>query len=246
MFCSIGFYRFIWFMSVGYGLAIAGIGMAMLVLGIIHHMIDLSIAMLCILAIAYGCRLGGFLLIRDLKVTSYNTRKDVKVGKVPLFVQVIMWIFMFLLYYCETSPIWYRMNNIGHGDIFAWIGIIIALCGIVLEAIADSQKNDAKKKNPALPAMDGIYKLCRCPNYFGELVFWTGVFISGVNIIHGAQWIIALIGYIGIIVIMISGAKRLEKRHIKNYGKLPVYQEYASKTPILFPFIPLYHFVKDE
>ena len=42
------------------------------------------------------------------------------------------------------------------------------------------------------------------------------------------------------------GAQRLEKRQNKNYGSLPEYQAYVKKTPILVPFIPVYHLVKEK
>ena len=40
---------------------------------------------------------------------------------------------------------------------------------------------------------------------------------------------------------MFNGAQRLEKRQNSRYGKDPAYQAYVNKTPILLPFIPLYH-----
>ena len=85
----------------------------------------------------------------------------------------------------------------------------------------------------------------RCPNYFGEILFWTGVFVSGITAYTGAfQWITAVLGYVCIVYIMVDGAKRMEKGHISRYGSKPEYQAYAQKTPILFPFIPLYHLNK--
>ena len=73
------------------------------------------------------------------------------------------------------------------------------------------------------------------------MIFWTGVLVSGVNVLEGAgQWILALIGYIGIIFVMFSGARRLEIRQNKNYGKDPEYQKYVKTVPIMVPFIPLY------
>lgn len=39
---------------------------------------------------------------------------------------------------------------------------------------------------------------------------------------------------------MFGGARRLELRQNRNYGKDPEYQAYVKKTPILLPFIPLY------
>ena len=72
------------------------------------------------------------------------------------------------------------------------------------------------------------------------MIFWTGVLISGIGAISGAdQWIVVLIGYVGIIYVMFSGARRLEIRQNKNYGNDPEYPNYVKTVPILVPFIPL-------
>ncbi len=120
-------------------------------------------------------------------------------------------------------------------------GGAIWLCGVVLESAADLQKNAAKKKNSHRFVDTGLYRLVRCPNYLGEMVFWTGVLVSGIGALQGiGQWIMALIGYVGIVFVMFSGARRLEIRQNKNYGKDPEYQQYVKTVPILLPFIPLY------
>ena len=118
---------------------------------------------------------------------------------------------------------------------------IIPVSDLVFESVADIQKNNAKKKNPNRFCDKGLYRIVRCPNYLGEMIFWTGVLVSGVNVLSGVgQWVLALIGYIGIIFVMFSGARRLEIRQNKNYGKDPEYQAYVKKVPIMVPFIPLY------
>ncbi|MCQ2443295.1 MAG: DUF1295 domain-containing protein [Oscillospiraceae bacterium] len=77
--------------------------------------------------------------------------------------------------------------------------------------------------------------------YLGEMLFWTGVFVTGFTALDTVgQWVVALIGYLGIIYVMFSGARRLEIRQNKNYGKDPEYQAYVKSTPIMVPFIPLY------
>ena len=246
--CAIGFYKFVWFMSVGYGLAVGGIGAAIFVIACIRGDLTPVMAVLCGLLLIYGLRLGLFLLIREMKSAAYRKTLNAQTDKpVPILVKIFMWIFMAVLYTMQTSPVWYRESTAPDGpQLCAWIGAVIMACGILIEALADKQKSAAKKIDPNKPAMDGLFKISRCPNYFGEMTFWTGVFISGWCILKGWQWLIAAIGYIAIIMIMISGAQRLEKRQNKNYGNLPEYQAYVKKTPILVPFIPVYHLVKDD
>ena len=45
---------------------------------------------------------------------------------------------------------------------------------------------------------------------------------------------------------MLNGAQRLEKRQDGRYGEMPEYQEYIKKTPIIFPFIPVYSLNKKK
>lgn len=248
--CSIGFYRFVWFMSVGYGLAVAGIGLTMLIMAAAKGQLGILYAVQCVLMVVYGVRLGGFLLVRELKNAKYREKMRQVGGdmKVPVFVAFFMWIFMGFLYVMQSAGAVYRVYNgvAASPNAFAWIGTVICLLGIVIESLSDKQKSEQKAKNPDLPAMEGLFRISRCPNYFGEMLFWTGMIISGIGALKGAQWIVALIGYIEIMFVMVSGAKRVEGRHIKNYGSNPVYQKYADTTPLLFPFVPLYHLTSPE
>ena len=118
--------------------------------------------------------------------------------------------------------------------------IRIMVSGSTLESAADIQKNKAKKINPRRFVDTGLFRIVRCPNYLGEMIFWTGVLISGIGAVRGWQWLVCAIGYCGIIFVMFSGARRLEIRQNKNYGKDPEYQKFVKTVPILLPFIPLY------
>jgi steroid 5-alpha reductase family enzyme len=96
-------------------------------------------------------------------------------------------------------------------------------------------------------ATKGLYKMCRCPNYLGEIIFWTGVFISGISTYSTpGQWIMAVIAYVCIVFIMFNGAQRLEKRQMARYGANEEYNTYANKTPIIIPLLPIYHLNKTD
>lgn len=243
---SIGFKKFIYFISIGYGFSIAAIGVALLIL--FHGNFDVVTLLFCIMLIFYGCRLGGYLLIRELKSTSYKTtlKDDINSGSDTKFpVKVIIWLSCALLYACEAAPILFRLQNNISLDPCAIAGLAVMVSGILLEAVSDWQKNQFKKSNPKRFCDVGLFKIVRCPNYLGELLCWTGVFISGFTACKGVfQWSAAIFGWVAIVYIMFSGARRLELRQNKHYGDDPEYQNYVKKAPILIPLVPLYSVAK--
>lgn len=249
--CSVGFKKFVYFLSIGYGFAIAGGGITVLILAVANGWTDgiLWLAVLqAILFVAYGARLSGFLLVREIKNSAYRKTLKEATGddkKMPIFVLVTIWICVAILYTAQLSPMLYRYMNKATDVVVPIIGILISVAGMVLEAVADQQKSDQKKENPDMVATKGLYKIVRCPNYLGEIIFWTGILVSGISAYDGVgQWLIAIIAYICIVYIMFNGAQRLEKRQMGRYGDNPEYNKYADRTPIILPFIPLYHLNK--
>ncbi len=239
---AIGFHKYVWFISLGYGFSIAALGLVLLLW--FRGSLTAVTAVLCVLFILYGLRLGGYLAIRERKSVNYNKlmKQEIKDGTdMNLGVKCAIWVTCALLYALEVSPVYFRLKQGAGGGVMAVLGAVIMLGGLTLETCADLQKNAQKKVNPRRFCDKGLFRLVRCPNYLGEMVFWTGTFLSGVTVLHGAfQWGCALLGYLGIIYVMFSGARRLEIRQNKNYGSDPEYRRYVETTPIMVPFVPLY------
>ena len=239
---SIGFYKYIYFISLGYGFSVVGLGVAMLIM--FRNGLRPDTIIMCILLIIYGFRLGGYLLLREVKSASYrNTmKKEIKDGKDMKFIaKFFIWVSCAALYAMQVSPVLFRMKHNKATDIVGIIGCVIMVCGILLESASDVQKSKSKAKNPNRFCDTGLFKIVRCPNYLGEILFWTGVFVCGTNTLNGVlEWLAAIFGYICIVYIMFGGARRLEIRQNRNYGGDPEYQKYVKKTPILIPLIPLY------
>ena len=248
---ALGWIYFIYFFSIGYGFGISALAVAVAL--IFGNSLTLPTALMCAVLFIFGCRLGLYLLTREKRSDDY---KKILYGpdaskKKPLGVVIVVWIFCALLYVGQVSPVAFYLANATEGapvnEVWAWIGAVMMAVGVILESVADAQKKAAKKINPKRFVDTGVYRLVRCPNYLGELVIWTGSFI----VCFGAcctvwQWIIAAIGYIGIVYVMFSGARRLEVRQAVTYGNDPEFQAYIKKTPILLPFVPIYSVAKYE
>ena len=254
--CAVGFYKFVYFLSIGYGFAVAGGGIAVLIMYLINPTATpiWIILVQCALFIAYGARLSGFLLVREFKNATFkktDVAKDTlaKNGekKMPIFVLVTIWITVAVLYVAQVSPMLFRYDNASTDTVVPIVGFAISIFGLILESIADKQKSAQKKERPDMVATKGLYKICRCPNYLGEILFWTGVFVSGITAYQGVgQWITVVLAYICIVYIMFNGAQRLEKRQMERYGDDKAYNEYADKTPIIIPLLPIYHLNKKK
>ena len=239
---SIGFYKYIYFISLGYGFSVASISVASLIA--FRENLSVATILFCVLFILYGLRLSGYLLLREVVSSSYRNKlkTEIKDGKtMKMVAKIAIWVTCALLYACQTAPLYFRLYENADVNISLLIGMVIMVIGIAIESIADIQKNAAKKTAPNRFVSTGLYRLVRCPNYLGEMLFWTGVIVSAIGALSGVlPWVLAITGYLGIIYVMFSGARRLELRQNRTYGQDPEYQAYVKKTPIMVPFIPLY------
>ena len=219
---ALGWIYFIYFFSVGYGFSIAALALAMAV--IFSDVMTVPTALACAVVFIFGCRLGIYLLTREKRSDSYKKilYSPSASEKKPIWLALIVWIFCALLYVGQVSPLaFYLANSRAGADVneaAVWFGAILMVAGVALESAADMQKAAAKKKRPGRFVDTGLYRFVRCPNYLGELVMWTGSFV----ICLGAscslwQWLIAAAGYLGIVYVMFSGARRLELRQAEVY-----------------------------
>jgi len=246
--CSMGWKYYIWFLSAGYGGAVSAIGIADIVMmctGTLNLVPTVLIQAL--IFIVYGMRLCIYTMRRDLKNKEYvKVIRGEFSSDIPFFAKFFIWLYCGALYVAQTSGAFFRLYNNTNFDgkgisPMHIVGLLISVTGACLEAIADKQKTEQKKENVNMVATKGLYKMCRCPNYFGEILFWTGHFVGAFDILKGGQWIMATIGEILIVFIMFNGAQRLEKRQDQRYGGQAEYDNYIKKTPIIIPVIPLYH-----
>ena len=177
-------YKQLFSISVGYGMAIF---LAGLLLQTVFQPATMSIGQgLTAALMFYGLRLASYLFIRE------QTRKNPSPGarkESPLMKKITLALSVSLFYACLATPAMYALRNLANLSSNSLMitkgGIGLAVFGAVLEAVADLQKYLVKQSADAgSDQFQGptslAYRLCRHPNYLGEIVFWAGIFIAGV------------------------------------------------------------------
>ncbi|MFT6773477.1 MAG: steroid 5-alpha reductase family enzyme [Paracoccaceae bacterium] len=109
------------------------------------------------------------------------------------------------------------------------LGVMVALSGLTVETIADTQLDRWSAANPDTLCVTGLRRLARHPNYAGEIIFWTGLALIGLE--SGAPWALltpcllaGLLGYV-------SGKPMTEARLARHPG----WDAYAAATPAFVP-----------
>ena len=247
---SIGFYRVVYFISIGYAFSIV----AMAIITPLRYIENLTWASASqnMLLVLWGARLGIYLVQREFRASYRKGLSSVhqRFAEMAWGIKTLIWISVSLLYVLMFSPSLFVLTSSSATsswitDLVQIVGLVIMGGGLVLEAAADKQKSDFKAEFPKRYCDVGLYRWVRCPNYLGEIIFWVGNWIVGVMAYTSSlKWITSLVGLVCIVLIMIGSTRRLEIGQDKRYGDQPRYQEYVRTVPVLFPFVPVYSLKK--
>ena len=116
------------------------------------------------------------------------------------------------------------------------ISLLFTLLAVVLETIADEQMRNFRN-NPANKGKTMKFKLwkySRHPNYLGELLFWFGICLIGINS-DAAPILIILCPIPMMMLFVFVSCPLMDERSLKNRSD---YQEYMEKTSQLLLLPP--------
>ncbi|WP_294533977.1 DUF1295 domain-containing protein [uncultured Rhodoblastus sp.] len=240
---AVGFKRVEYFVSLGYAASIAAQAVA---LPLVYRdtLRGWALAQSALL-LGYGLRLGSFLVLRE-RTASFQTIKAenaARGAKVSGPMKGAIWLGVSVLYVLMFLPALLTMSAQAAGLALpsAPVGVALMAARLGVEACADRRKSRFKKQNPTSFYEAGLFRVVRFPNYFGEMVFWFGVWISAMSAYHGLLgWVLGGLGFLCIELVMLGSSRRLELKQDERYGAGAAYRAYAGKTPILFPLLPLY------
>ena len=187
-----------------------------------------------ILVILWAGRLGTFLFTRIAKDGEDKRFRTIKPDIAQFFMTWTlqgMWVSLCSL--CAITAITSDTGIIVNGIFY--IGVIMFIGGFAIEIVADQQKSAfrAIPENRNKFITSGLWGKSRHPNYFGEIMLWTGVAVMSFSSLSGLEYatlISPIFTYL--LLVKISGVRMLEGRGQKTWGQD---EESVSYTHLTLP-----------
>tara|TARA_B100001179_G_scaffold25553_1_gene15722 strand:+ start:1138 stop:2046 length:909 start_codon:yes stop_codon:yes gene_type:complete len=137
------------------------------------------------------------------------------------------------VFFC-CMPIQQCFNS--NGTPLMFLGFIVCIIGVLYEIISDKQLYDFRIKHPTEKKVieTGLWNYSRHPNYYGEILFWWGLFLMG---FESAGMTYLLLAPITMTILFIGAS--IPWIEIKILRTRPEYKEYQKRVHILFPEITI-------
>jgi steroid 5-alpha reductase family enzyme len=195
--------------------------------------------------------IGGLVLIWTLRLGSFLFRRIKRAGKDDRFDRIKQDFLAFLMTW-TLSGLWVYLTAaaalaaIASTEsqplgVLAFIGIALWVLGFGIEAIADAQKSRfrSQPENRGQFISHGLWAWSRHPNYFGEIVLWTGIAVIAFPALSGWQYAMLISPvFVWVLLTRVSGIPMLEEKAEKQWGNDPAYRVYRDATPVLVPWPP--------
>lgn len=213
----------------------------LVLIALFQNNIDSYKILLITLVILWAVRLGGFLFIRInyfKRDKRFDGRRDKFFSFLSFFLLQGLAVWVILI----PTLLFIFIENIVI-NVFFYIGLIIWIKGFVIESFADYQKFKfiKNKENKTKFISSGFWKYSRHPNYYGEILCWSGIFIMTGSTLYKEGLLTLLIGFISPLFIYlllryVSGIPLLEKSSEARYKGNPEYKKYKKETNMLIPW----------
>lgn len=128
-------------------------------------------------------------------------------------------------------PVYYSIGFAGRIDFLIIIGFIISAAAVIIQTISDAQM-DIFRKSDSGNIDIGLWRYSRHPNYFGEVIFWWGLWIMQMGI-NPQKWITVAGPVVMTLLFIFISIPMMEKHIIESK---PDYLIYKKQVSMLMPW----------
>ena len=141
-----------------------------------------------------------------------------------------------ILVFLGSLALWPTLSD--RNTQLTWLDIVAALVtltAVIIEGTADLQMRRFRSKPDSAKQVipPGLWSASRHPNYFGEVLFWWGLYLFVPLAYPGFWWAIA--GPIAILLLFLGISIPIMERHL--LAGHPTYPEYQRRVSRFFPWI---------
>ena len=183
----------------------------------------------------WALRLGTFLFLRIYKDGEDKRFLSIKPSATQFFMTwTLQGLWVSLCSMCALTAISSETGVIVNA--FFYIGLGLFVFGFSTEVIADKQKSKFRSipENRDKFITTGLWAKSRHPNFFGEIVLWTGIAVMSFSSLEGLQYLTLISPiFTYLLLVYVSGVRMLEARADKKWGGDEEYIKYKSETPVL-------------
>ena len=190
------------------------------------------------LVTAWGGRLSAYLTWRNWDEPEdwrYRKMREKHGDRFPAVSLVTVFLLQAVLAWIVSAPLFQAAVGRGGPGTVGWVGAAVAAVGLAWEAVADWQLQRflARRAEGDEVLTAGLWRYTRHPNYFGEFVFWWGIFLL-VASTAGFLWSAVGPLLMSVLLLRVSGVPMLEEK----LDERPEYRRYAERTNAFFPWPP--------
>ncbi len=190
------------------------------------------------LILAWGLRLSIYITVRNHGQGEDRRYQAIRARNQPNFEFKSLYLVFLLQAALATAvvmPVVPILNEMRSAGVMTYIGFAVAAFGVSFETIADWQMARFKATRTVQgTVMDrGLWRYSRHPNYFGEAVFWWGVWIASASM--GGAWTVFSPLLMTWLLTRVSGVPLLEA---DMQQRSPAYRDYLLSTPRFVPGRP--------
>jgi steroid 5-alpha reductase family enzyme len=139
-----------------------------------------------------------------------------------------------LIVYIALIPAYYGIGLEKGTNILTFFGFTICLSAALIQYFADKQMGLFKKEKTAGMYIDsGLWRYSRHPNYFGEVIFWWGIWVMQISL-NTSIWL-TVFGPILMTLLFVSISIPMMEKHIM--ASKPSYIDYQKKVSMLIPWL---------
>lgn len=142
-------------------------------------------------------------------------------------------MFPTLIVFLGLVPVYYILQTPSPFGLLDVIASFVVLAAIVIETVSDEQLKKFLKSGGGV-MKTGVWSWSRHPNYFGEILFWVGLFMFISEPFSSANY--WKISGVVVMILLFNGISipMMEKRQIKKDG----YDDYKKRVSRLIPLPP--------